>query len=266
MKEFRDLKEDPSPEFVAFPLESDLFEWHFTVRGPPSDGFKGGRYHGRIIFPADYPFKPPNFVFLTENGRFETNKKICLSISGYHPESWRPAWGVRTALVAIISFFTTPGEGSVGAIEWSEAERTKAAIKSVEFVCSVCGCDNRTCLPSEQEVPSQVFELEPELVLTEPIPREASDTKDIPTQGTANDAAESTTTSDPVVAPPATIEAPTPTPIHTASNTAVVDPVREINVSIEATRARLDTYRLVWKIDMLIIFFITLLSAYWFTR
>ena len=27
------------------------------------------------------------------SGRFETHKKICLSITGFHPESWQPAWG-----------------------------------------------------------------------------------------------------------------------------------------------------------------------------
>ena len=37
--------------------------------------------------------KPPNIIFLTPNGRFATNQKICLSISAYHPESWNPAWG-----------------------------------------------------------------------------------------------------------------------------------------------------------------------------
>ena len=31
-------------------------------------------------------------LFLQPNGRFELNKKICLSISAYHPEYWRPSW------------------------------------------------------------------------------------------------------------------------------------------------------------------------------
>lgn len=26
------------------------------------------------------------------NGRFEVGKKICLSISGHHPETWQPSW------------------------------------------------------------------------------------------------------------------------------------------------------------------------------
>jgi ubiquitin-conjugating enzyme E2 J1 len=73
MAELKDLIKNPCPEFIAFPLDSDLFEWHFTVRLPESDknGFAGGRYHGRIIFPLEYPFKPPNIMFLTTNGRFD---------------------------------------------------------------------------------------------------------------------------------------------------------------------------------------------------
>jgi ubiquitin-protein ligase len=28
-------------------------------RGPPDSPFAGGEYHGVLIFPAEYPFKPP---------------------------------------------------------------------------------------------------------------------------------------------------------------------------------------------------------------
>lgn len=34
MKELSELEGNPSPEFTARPLEDDLFEWHFTLRGP----------------------------------------------------------------------------------------------------------------------------------------------------------------------------------------------------------------------------------------
>jgi ubiquitin-conjugating enzyme E2 J1 len=59
-------------------------------------------FAGRIILPTEYPMKPPNIIILTPNGRFETNTKICLSISGYHPETWQPSWSIRTALKALI--------------------------------------------------------------------------------------------------------------------------------------------------------------------
>ena len=41
-------------------------------------------------------------MFLTPSGRFETNTKICLSFSAYHPELWQPAWGIRLILEALI--------------------------------------------------------------------------------------------------------------------------------------------------------------------
>lgn len=34
-----------------------------------------------------------NALFIPKaNGRFEVGKKICLSISGHHPETWQPSW------------------------------------------------------------------------------------------------------------------------------------------------------------------------------
>lgn len=32
------------------------------------------------------------FVIFQPNGRFETQTKICLSISNHHPEHWQPSW------------------------------------------------------------------------------------------------------------------------------------------------------------------------------
>ena len=109
------------------------------------------------------PWKPPDVYFLTPSGRFETNKKICLSLTGYHPEHWRPAWGVSTALIAIISFIPTPGEGAIGALDYSERERAEFAKASRDFVCLKCGSKNAEALPDESVVPSTVLEREPEL-------------------------------------------------------------------------------------------------------
>lgn len=92
-------------------------------------------------------------------------KKICLSITGFHPESWRPAWGVRTALIAIISFFSTPGEGAVGALDWSKEAREQCAKESLKFVCSVCKSDNATSMATEAEKPSTFLEPEPDLAM-----------------------------------------------------------------------------------------------------
>ena len=69
MKEAKELQDDPSEDFAAAPMEDNLFEWHFTVRGPPETPFEGGEYHGRIILPPEYPMKPPSIIFLTVSER-----------------------------------------------------------------------------------------------------------------------------------------------------------------------------------------------------
>lgn len=46
-------------------FKDNLFEWHFTIRGPEDSEFEGGIYHGRIILPPDYPMKPPSIILLT---------------------------------------------------------------------------------------------------------------------------------------------------------------------------------------------------------
>ena len=51
--------------FKVTPLEDNPFEWHFTIKGAPDSDYEGGLYHGKIIFPTDYPFKPPDIVILT---------------------------------------------------------------------------------------------------------------------------------------------------------------------------------------------------------
>ena len=109
------------------------------MRGPSDSAFAEGLYHGRIILPSEYPMKPPSIILLTPSGRFEVNKKICLSISGHHPESWQPSWSIRTALLAIIGFMPTQGRGALGSLDYEPEERRILAIKSRSWSCPSCG-------------------------------------------------------------------------------------------------------------------------------
>lgn len=69
--------------------------------------YTGGYYHGKLVFPPDYPFKPPRISMITPNGRFATNKRLCLSISDFHPDTWNPAWSVATILTGLLSFMVS---------------------------------------------------------------------------------------------------------------------------------------------------------------
>ena len=61
----KEMEKDNSIDFIARPLEDDIFVWHFIIRGPSDTDYVGGVYHGRIMLPAEYPFKPPDFMFLS---------------------------------------------------------------------------------------------------------------------------------------------------------------------------------------------------------
>ena len=77
------------------------------VAGPENSPYEGGYYHGKLIFPQQYPFKPPSILMMTPNGRFKCNVRLCLSISDFHPESWIPSWSTSTILTGLLSFMVS---------------------------------------------------------------------------------------------------------------------------------------------------------------
>lgn len=159
LKEAQELANQPSADYHAAPLENDLFEWHFTLRGPPAPSpFDGGLYHGRIVLPPAYPLKPPSFRFVTPTGRFEVNREICLTISAHHEESWQPAWGIRTALVAIRSFMDTSASGQLGGMDASEEVRKRLAGQSKAFKCPACGRSNEEIMKEQEDAVKELGE------------------------------------------------------------------------------------------------------------
>ncbi|CAJ1940860.1 unnamed protein product [Sphenostylis stenocarpa] len=132
LQEVKEMQSNLSEDYISLPLEENIFEWQFAIRGPRDTEFEGGIYHGRIQLPSEYPFKPPSFMLLTPSGRFETQTKICLSISNHHPEHWQPSWSVRTALVALIAFMPSNPNGALGSLNYKKEDRRALAIKSRE--------------------------------------------------------------------------------------------------------------------------------------
>ena len=139
MKELRDLQKAPIREFALHPVEENALELHFTMIGPPDSPYDGGIYHGRILIPSEYPFAPPDVVMLTPSGRFEVGKKVCLSVSSYHPERWKATWGIATVLHALRDHMATSEKLGIGAVDYPNAIRVKMAAQSRDYVCKECG-------------------------------------------------------------------------------------------------------------------------------
>eukprot|EP00736_Rhodelphis_marinus_P012694 Rmarinus@m.6265 len=132
-KEFNDLNKNPVENIFAAPLPSNILEWHYVVIGPADSHFEGGYYHGKLEFPADYPYKPPAILMITPNGRFHTNTRLCLSISDFHPETWNPMWSVGSILSGLLAFMMSD-QSTVGSVSHcSTALKRKYATDSLSF-------------------------------------------------------------------------------------------------------------------------------------
>jgi ubiquitin-protein ligase len=94
------------PNLILKPSEDNLGLWYFVVYDLKDTEYDTGIYLGKVILPPKYPFKAPDFQFLTPSGRFEINKKLCTSFTGYHQELYSPSWNIVSMCAGLISFMT----------------------------------------------------------------------------------------------------------------------------------------------------------------
>ncbi|KAK7258387.1 hypothetical protein RIF29_23961 [Crotalaria pallida] len=132
-KEYRALCKEPVSHVVARPSPNDILELHYVLEGSKGTRFAGGYYYGKIKFPPEYPYKPPGISMTTPNGRFMTQKKICLSMSDFHPESWNPMWSVSRA--AFIHGEYMDNNPTTGSVNITTAEKQRLAKSSLAFNC-----------------------------------------------------------------------------------------------------------------------------------
>ncbi len=79
-------------EYIKFTMSEDNPGiWYALLHSfdGESDEFKGGQYLVRIEATDKFPHSPPWFYFMTENGVYGCDKKVCISIGGYHEGEFR---------------------------------------------------------------------------------------------------------------------------------------------------------------------------------
>lgn len=108
-------------------------KFYFLITGDSDTAYKGGYYIGIIEIPKDYPINPGNFYMLTPSGRFDTNKKICLTNSSYHKESWSPSWNLQTMVIGFVSIFGDDETSGISHIKESPELRKEKAKNSISY-------------------------------------------------------------------------------------------------------------------------------------
>ncbi len=70
-REYMELQRNQLENIKAAPKETNIREWHYVISGQKDSPYSGGFYHGTVLFPSDYPYKPPTIRMITPSGRFK---------------------------------------------------------------------------------------------------------------------------------------------------------------------------------------------------
>lgn len=116
-----------------YPDKNNLLIWNFLIYGQKGTPYEGGEYIGQIVHSPKYPITPPNYFMFTPSGRYETNKKICLSNSSYHTADWSSTWTIVNLLVGFNMVWMDDKEHGVSHIHESLEERRIKARNSVHY-------------------------------------------------------------------------------------------------------------------------------------
>jgi ubiquitin-conjugating enzyme E2 D/E len=105
--ELRMFKKDPPSGCMVEAVEGDLYHWTGTIIGPPDTPYDGGIFHVDIVFPPEFPHKPPTIKFTTKvyHPNVGDNGDICIDTL---KDKWIPAMSIGSVLQAISSLFNDP--------------------------------------------------------------------------------------------------------------------------------------------------------------
>lgn len=111
-KEFNDLKANPLPGVTV--AKTDLpNKWQVTIAGPEGTVFSGHKFIVNCIFPENYPFKMPDFVFETliwHPNVTHDKGEVCKEMLG--EKEWVPTKQVRTVIDIISNMLAAPNNDS----------------------------------------------------------------------------------------------------------------------------------------------------------
>jgi ubiquitin-conjugating enzyme E2 J1 len=125
------------PNLILKPSD-ELNVWYFIVYDLKDTEYEGGVYLCKCLLPPKYPFKAPDFQFLTPSGRFEINKKLCTSFTGYHQDLYSPSWNIGSMCAGLISFMNDSIDlvesNGIGGISSTLEYKKQIANKSREYI------------------------------------------------------------------------------------------------------------------------------------
>ncbi|XP_052014053.1 probable ubiquitin-conjugating enzyme E2 C [Apodemus sylvaticus] len=98
LQSLAELNKNPVEGFSAGLIDdNDLYRWEVLIIGPPDTLYEGGVFKAYLIFPKDYPLRPPKTKFITDiwppNGKLPLIwNKIKTGWSSLVPDTGKLSW------------------------------------------------------------------------------------------------------------------------------------------------------------------------------
>jgi len=93
---------------MAKPLDSALYHWQATIRGPVGSPYEGGLFYLYLKVPFTYPFNPPEVRFLTKIFHPNVSRHGDIGIDSIQKSIWVSALTLNKVLLSIQSLLTDP--------------------------------------------------------------------------------------------------------------------------------------------------------------
>jgi ubiquitin-conjugating enzyme E2 J2 len=117
--------------------EQNMAKWYILLHNfsGNNDEYLGGEYIVRIELTNDFPYDPPHFYFMTPNGLYEVEKKVCISIGEFHKDQYPAALGVGGFCKQLLSGLIGWEEigSGISIINTSEEKKKALAADSTEY-------------------------------------------------------------------------------------------------------------------------------------
>ncbi|XP_013786188.1 ubiquitin-conjugating enzyme E2 L3-like [Limulus polyphemus] len=107
-KELQDLRKSAMKSFRNIHVEeTNILIWQGLIL-PENPPYNKGAFRIEIIFPAEYPFKPPKIIFRTKiyHPNIDEKGQVCLPIIS--AENWKPATKTDQVVQALVALVNDP--------------------------------------------------------------------------------------------------------------------------------------------------------------